>query len=129
MRNINKVTLIGYIGGDPELRYTAGGAAVANFTVATSQPYKSGEEWKTDTQWHRLVVWGDVAESVSEHIHKGDPVYIEGRITYESWKTEEGETRYNTKIVANVVNSLASTAKSASKTEDDNDDLPWGNEQ
>ena len=98
---VNKVILIGNLGRDPEIRYTTGGQAVANFTLATTERYtnKAGER-QEDTEWHRIVTWGRLAEICGEYLTKGRMVYIEGTIRTRSWEDKEGNTRYTTEIVA-----------------------------
>ena len=98
---VNKVMLIGNLGRDPEIRYTTGGQAVANFTIATTEKYtnKSGEK-QEDTEWHRIVAWGRLAEICGEYLSKGRMVYIEGSIKTRSWEDKEGNTRYTTEVVA-----------------------------
>lgn len=98
---VNKVMLIGNLGRDPEIRYTTNGQAVANFTLATTEKYtnKSGER-QEDTEWHRIVAWGRLAEICGEYLTKGRMVYIEGSIRTRSWEDKEGNTRYTTEIVA-----------------------------
>ncbi|MEM7008803.1 MAG: single-stranded DNA-binding protein [Thermodesulfobacteriota bacterium] len=98
---VNKVMLIGNLGRDPEIRYTTGGQAVANFTIATTERYtnKAGER-QEDTEWHRIVAWGRLAEICGEYLTKGRMVYIEGSIRTRSWEDKEGNTRYTTEIVA-----------------------------
>ncbi|GJM17601.1 MAG: single-stranded DNA-binding protein [Thermodesulfobacteriota bacterium] len=99
--SVNKVMLIGNLGRDPEIRYTTGGQAVANFTIATTEKYtnKSGEK-QEDTEWHRIVAWGRLAEICGEYLSKGRMVYIEGSIKTRSWEDKEGNTRYTTEVVA-----------------------------
>lgn len=93
--------LIGNLGRDPEIRYTTGGQAVANFTLATTEKYtnKAGEK-QEDTEWHRIVAWGRLAEICGEYLSKGRMVYIEGSIKTRSWEDKEGNTKYTTEIVA-----------------------------
>ncbi len=98
---VNKVMLIGNLGRDPEIRYTTGGQAVANFTLATTEKYtnKAGEK-QEDTEWHRIVAWGRLAEICGEYLTKGRMVYIEGSIKTRSWEDKEGNTKWTTEIVA-----------------------------
>lgn len=98
---VNKVMLIGNLGRDPEIRYTTSGQAVANFTLATTEKYtnKAGER-QEDTEWHRIVAWGRLAEICGEYLSKGRMVYIEGSIKTRSWEDKEGNTKYTTEIVA-----------------------------
>ena len=98
---VNKAIIIGRLGSDPEVRYTPGGAAVANFNVATnwSQKDKDGN-WQEMTEWHRVVVWNRLAEVAKEYARKGKRVYIEGRIQTRDWEDKTGQKRYTTEIVA-----------------------------
>lgn len=104
---INKVTLIGNLGKDPEVRHLESGSVVAKFSVATNENYrdKSGE-WQTITEWHNVVVWRQLAERAERMLKKGMLVYIEGKITTRKWQDKEGNDRYTTDIVANVLRSL-----------------------
>jgi len=99
--SVNKVMLIGNLGRDPEIRYTTSGQAVANFTLATTEKYtnKAGDK-QEDTEWHRIVAWGRLAEICGEYLTKGRMVYIEGSIRTRSWEDKEGNTRWTTEIVA-----------------------------
>ncbi|MCA9810717.1 MAG: single-stranded DNA-binding protein, partial [Candidatus Dadabacteria bacterium] len=107
MRGVNKVILIGNLGRDPEIRYTTGGQAVANFTVATTESYKtkSGERQEA-TEWHRVVAWGRLAEICGEYLNKGKMVYIEGTLRTRSWEDKEGKTRWTTEIMAREMQML-----------------------
>lgn len=109
MRGVNKVILIGNLGRDPEIRYTTGGQAVANFTVATTESYKtkSGERQEA-TEWHRVVAWGKLAEICGEYLNKGKMVYIEGTLRTRSWEDKEGKTRWTTEIMAREMQMLSS---------------------
>ena len=101
---VNKVILVGNLGKDPEVRYTPGGAAVANFNIATNEAWtdKSGQKQER-TEWHRIVVWGKTAELCGEYLSKGRQVYIEGRLQTREWTNKEGAKQYTTEIVANQV--------------------------
>ncbi|MDP6977870.1 MAG: single-stranded DNA-binding protein [Myxococcota bacterium] len=107
MAGVNKAILVGNLGRDPELRYTASGQAVANFSLATGESYtdKSGERVER-TEWHRIVVWGKTAELCSQYLSKGRSVYIEGRLQTREWEDKEGVKRQTTEIVANTVQFL-----------------------
>jgi single-strand DNA-binding protein len=107
MAGVNKVILIGNLGRDPELRYTAGGTAVANFTVATTENWtgKTGQR-EERTEWHRIVAWGRTAELCAQYLAKGRTVYVEGRIQSREWEDKEGQKRKTTEIVANTVQFL-----------------------
>ena len=98
MKNLNKVTLIGRLGKDPEMRYIPSGKAVTSVSFATSRSYKAGEDWKEETEWHSLELWDKPAESFNEKVKKGDLVFVEGRIKYEQWESE-GVKHARTKIV------------------------------
>src|SRR5437867_682331 len=101
MASVNKVILIGNLGRDPEVRYTQGGTAVANFTLATNEVWTDkGGERQERTEWHRIVVWGKQAEIVREHLTKGKQVYIEGSIQTRQWDDREGNKRQTTEIKA-----------------------------
>ena len=102
-RSLNKVTLIGNLGADPEVRSTSGGNRVATFSLATSRSWNSASGEKQEkTEWHRCVVWNSkastLADIVERYLKKGDKVYVEGRIEYRQWQDKEGQTRYSTEI-------------------------------
>ena len=100
-RGVNKVILIGNAGADPELRYTPGGTAVSNFSIATNESWTdSGGERKERTEWHRIVVWGRLAEICNQYLRKGSKVYIEGKLQTRSWEGQDGVKRYTTEVVA-----------------------------
>lgn len=100
--SVNKVILVGRLGRDPETRFTGGGQAVANFSVATDETYKdkNGERQKR-TEWHKIVVWGKQAEIAQQYLKKGSLVFIEGRIQSREWQDKEGQKRTSFEIVAN----------------------------
>jgi len=109
MSGVNKVILIGRLGKDPEVRNLDNGVSVANFTMATSETYKdrtTGEK-KEVTEWHNIVLWRGLAEVSQKYLHKGDLVYIEGKLRTRSWE-KEGVTRYTTEIVADNMTMLGS---------------------
>lgn len=109
-RGINKVILIGNLGNDPEVRYTAGGSAVANVSLATTESWKDKEsgEQQEKTEWHRVVFFGRLAEIVAEYLKKGSQVYVEGRLQTRKWQDKEGNDKYSTEIVANEMQMLGS---------------------
>jgi single-strand DNA-binding protein len=100
--SVNKVILVGRLGRDPETRFTGGGQAVANFSVATDETYKdrNGERQKR-TEWHKIVVWGKQAEIAQQYLKKGSLIFIEGRIQSREWQDKEGQKRTSFEIVAN----------------------------
>jgi single-strand DNA-binding protein len=99
--SVNKVILVGRLGRDPETRFTSGGQAIANFSVATDESYKdrNGERQKR-TEWHKIVVWGKQAEIAQQYLKKGSLVFIEGRIQSREWQDKEGQKRTSFEIVA-----------------------------
>ena len=109
-RGVNKVTLIGNLGNDPELRSTQSGSAVANITLATSESWrdKVTQETKERVEWHRVIFFGRLAEVVNEYLRKGSQVYVEGRIQTRKWQDKDGNDRYTTEIVANEMQMLGS---------------------
>ena len=121
-RGINKAIIVGNLGRDPEVRYTANGSAVANVTVATSESWKdkqSGERQER-TEWHRVVFFGRLAEIAEEYLKKGSQVYIEGSIRTQKWQDKEsGQDRYTTEIVARDMQMLGSRGGEASGASDD----------
>jgi single-strand DNA-binding protein len=104
MASVNKVILIGNLGRDPEVKYTQGGTAVANLSLATNEVWtdKSGQKQER-TEWHRVVVWGKQAQVLSEHLGKGKQIYVEGSLQTRSWDDREGNKRYTTEIRATRV--------------------------
>jgi single-strand DNA-binding protein len=112
--SVNKVILVGRLGRDPETRYTGGGQAVANFSVATDETYKdrNGERQKR-TEWHKIVVWGKQAEIAQQYLKKGSLIFIEGRIQSREWQDKEGQKRTSFEIVANNFRMLGGRAEGA----------------
>jgi len=107
MAGVNKVILIGNLGRDPEIRYTPGGQAVANFTLATSESFNNREGKREErTEWHRIVVWGKTAENCAQYLSKGRTVYVEGRLQTREWEDKEGQKRRTTEVVAQTVQFL-----------------------
>jgi single-strand DNA-binding protein len=104
---VNKVILIGNLGADPEVRFTPGGQAVANFRIATSDTWtdKNGQKQER-TEWHRIVVWGKLAELCGEYLKKGRQCYVEGRLQTREWTDKENRKNYTTEVVANAVTFL-----------------------
>ena len=112
--SVNKVILVGRLGRDPETRYTGGGQAVANFSVATDETYKdrNGERQKR-TEWHKIVVWGKQAEIAQQYLKKGSLIFIEGRIQSREWQDKEGQKRTSFEIVASNFRMLGGRADGA----------------
>lgn len=119
-RGINKAIIVGNLGRDPEVKYTAGGSAVANVTVATSESWKdknTGENVEK-TEWHRVVIFGKLAEIAAQYLKKGSQVYFEGKIQTRKWQDQSGQDRYTTEIVANEMQMLGARADSSGGTAD-----------
>jgi single-strand DNA-binding protein len=112
--SVNKVILVGRLGRDPETRYTGGGQAVANFSVATDETYKdrNGERQKR-TEWHKIVVWGKQAEIAQQYLKKGSLIFIEGRIQSREWQDKEGQKRTSFEIVATNFRMLGGRSEGA----------------
>jgi len=108
MSSVNKVILIGNLGRDPELRYTQGGQAVANFNIATSESWtdKATGQKREQTEWHRIVAWGKTGELCAEYLSKGRSVYVEGRLQTREWEDKDGNKRYTTEVNAQTVKFL-----------------------
>ena len=140
MSSVNKALIIGNLGQDPEIKYTQSGSPVANLSVATSERWKdknTGEQ-KEQTEWHRVVVFGRLAEIAEQYLKKGSKVFIEGKIQTRDWEDPEGNKKYITEVVARemtMLDSRASTDSSASSSDnsakdtakDDNpeEDIPF----
>ncbi|MCW5911387.1 MAG: single-stranded DNA-binding protein [Cyclobacteriaceae bacterium] len=109
MSGVNKVILVGRLGKDPDVRNLENGATVANFTMATSETYKDRNtgERKEITEWHNVVLWRGLADIAAKYLHKGDQVYIEGKLRTRSWE-KEGVTRYTTEIIGDNMTLLGS---------------------
>lgn len=107
MAGVNKAIIVGNLGRDPEMRATQSGRQVANFSIATSRSYTTGDGEKRDeTEWHRIVAWGRLAEICGQYLQKGKQVYIEGRIQTRKWQDQSGADRYTTEIVADQMQML-----------------------
>ena len=107
-RGVNKAIIIGTLGQDPDVRYTASGGAVVNVSVATNESWKDKQtgEAQERTEWHRIVVFGKLAEICAQYLKKGSQVYFEGRIQTRKWQDQSGNDRYSTEIIANDMQML-----------------------
>lgn len=104
MAGLNKVMLIGNVGKDPEMRYTANGSAVTSFTLAVNRNFQSTEgERREETDWFEIVTWNKLAELCSQFLQKGRQAYVEGRLHTRSWEGQDGQRRYRTEVVAQTV--------------------------
>ncbi len=127
MAGLNKVILIGNIGRDPELRYTASGQPVANFSLATSESWTNRDgEREQRTEWHRIVAWGRLAEICGEHLSKGKQVYIEGRLQTREWEDRDGNKRRTTEVTAQQLLMLGRRGDAPSGGGPETDDAPSG---
>jgi len=107
-KGLNKVMLIGHLGANPEVRYSANGMAIVNVNIATNSSTKDQQtgQWQEVTEWHRVVLFGKLAEVAKEYLHKGSQVYIEGRIQTKKWQDKNGQDRWTTEIIANEMQML-----------------------
>ena len=107
-RGINKVIIVGNVGGDPETRYMPSGSAVTNLTIATNETWKDKQtgEKKERTEWHRVAMFNRLAEIAAEYLRKGSQVYVEGKIRTRKWQDKEGQDRYTTEIIADEMQML-----------------------
>ncbi len=107
-RGINKVILVGNLGNDPEIRYTPSGSAIANLSIATSEQWKdktTGEP-REKTEWHRVVIFGKLAEIAGEYLRKGSQVYLEGKLQTRKWQDQSGQDKYTTEVVIDIGGSM-----------------------
>jgi len=104
---VNKVILVGNLGADPEMRYTQDGTAVATLRLATTETWKKDGEKQEQTEWHRVVAFGRLAEIMGEYTAKGSKVYIEGKIQTRKWQDSQGQERYTTEVVAREMKMLS----------------------
>jgi single-strand DNA-binding protein len=120
--SVNKVILLGRLGQDPELKYTPGGSPVCNFSVATTEAWTDKQGQKQEkTEWHRIVVWGKLAELCNQYLAKGRQAFIEGRLQTRSWDDKDGNKRYTTEILANTVQFIGgATASQGGQQQVDN---------
>ena len=129
--SVNKVVLVGHLGGDPETRYTPSGAAVANFNMATNESWRDANgELQDKTEWHRCVMFGKSAEMAGELLKKGQLVYIEGKLQTRNWEDKDGVKRYTTEVVCDMFTMLGRRMDNTGQTtpvatSDDEDDLPF----
>lgn len=118
MIGINKVTLVGNLGSDPEVKKTSAQATVTTFSLATNRSWIKDGQKHDHTEWHRIVVWGKLAETCGEYLSKGRQVYIEGRIQTRAWEDDKGQKRYTTEVVAQQVLFLGSKESNAGRAQE-----------
>ena len=127
MASINKAIIVGNLGNDPEIRYSSGGDAIANMNIATTDSWKDKNGDKQEKkEWHRVVIFGKLAEICEEYLKKGSQVYIEGKLQTRKWTDKSDIERYTTEIVADKMQMLGSNKRSeANKFDDSDDDVPF----
>lgn len=132
--SVNKAILMGRLGKDPELKFTPGGTAVCNFSIATSRRWKGQDGQKQEaTTWHNIVAWGKTAEAIKEYFVKGQEIHIIGRIENRSYEAKDGTTKYISEVVVDEFsftgnksdNEQASSSAPAKPPAEEDDDLPW----
>lgn len=116
--SVNKVILVGNLGKDPEVRHLENGAAVANFSIATSETYKDRKtgEKVSQTEWHNIVAWRGLAEIAERYLKKGHKVYIEGKLKTRSWQDQDGNNKYSTEVITDNLTMLGSANLNDSKS-------------
>lgn len=127
MASVNRATIIGNLGNDPEIRYSSGGDAIANLSIATTDIWKDKNGDKQEkTEWHRVTMFGKLAEICGEYLKKGSQVYIEGKLQTRKWTDKSNIERYTTEIVADRMQMLGGNRKTDdSKSDDIDDDIPF----
>nr|MBP9674873.1 single-stranded DNA-binding protein [Bacteriovoracaceae bacterium] len=117
--SVNKVIILGRLGQDPELKHTPSGAAVCNFSVATSENWtdKTSGQKQEKTEWHRIVVWGKLAELCNQYLSKGRQVFLEGRLQTRSWDDKDGQKRYTTEINATTIQFIGGPSQGVENSE------------
>jgi len=135
--SLNKCQIIGNLGKDPEMRYTVSGSAVTQMSVATNRNFQRDGEWESETEWFRVVLWGEQAERAAENLRKGNKVYVEGRMQTRQWEDQSGNKRYTTELIAQRFTSLERRERDAdpgpeepagtqpASSSSDYDDLPF----
>jgi len=117
-RGVNKVILVGRLGGDAEVRYTPNGTAVANFNLATNEPFKTAEgTWEERPEWHRIVVYDKMAERCGSFLNKGKLVYVEGKLRTRQWEDQQGTKRSTTEVVARDIQLLSGPGDAGGQTQ------------
>jgi len=125
MQSMNKVILVGRLGKDPTIQYTPNGHAVCTLSVATNEPYKEGDQWKSRTEWHRVTFWKHNAEYVTEYAHKGQEILVEGKLQTKSYEDRESNQKKITEIVAQNVILFKGGERKTKPSSHNDDDLPF----
>ncbi len=130
-RGINKVILVGHLGQEPECRYLPRGGAVANLTLATSETWrdKNTQEMREKTEWHRVTLYGKLAEVARDHLHKGSQVYVEGQLQTRKWQDQNGQERYTTEVVVQGFNGVMQMLGGRPQGETPPQQQGWGQPQ
>ncbi|MEG5901710.1 single-stranded DNA-binding protein [Enterobacter bugandensis] len=130
-RGINKVILVGHLGQDPEVRYMPNSNAVTTLSLATSESWRDKQtgEMKEQTEWHRVVLFGKLAEVASEYLRKGSQVYIEGQLRTRKWQDQHGQDRYSTEVVVNVNGSMQMLGSRQQSDSSSSQHQGWGQPQ
>ena len=124
---LNKCMIIGRLGADPEMRYTANGSAVTNFNVATSRNYTNSQSERVEeTEWFSVVAWNRLAETCAQYLAKGRQVYVEGRMQTRSWEGQDGQKRYKTELIAQTVQFLGGRNENEAPAEGFTPGMPVG---
>ena len=122
-RGLNKVMVIGHLGKDPEMRYTPSGRPVTTFSVAVSRSWNTADgERRSETEWFNIVAWGNLAEICKQYLHKGQQVYIEGRLQTRRWEDNEGQKRTSVEVVANEMMMLGDRRDNSGQSQDQDSD-------
>jgi single-strand DNA-binding protein len=122
-RGLNKVMVIGHLGRDPEMRYTPSGRPVTTFTVAVSRSWNTADgERRTETEWFNIVSWGNLAEICKQYLHKGQQVYIEGRLQTRRWEDKEGQKHTSVEVVANEMMMLGDRRDNSGQSQEESQD-------
>lgn len=121
--SINQVFLVGNLSSDPELRYTPGGNAVCNFSMATNRSIKQNEEWQDVPTFHKIVLWGKLGEWLAQNAHKGDKVTVTGRIDNRSYEDKDGTKKYISEIVADNIITMGGKRTSSHETQETAEDI------
>jgi single-strand DNA-binding protein len=117
-RGLNKVLLIGYLGRDPEMRYTPSGRPVTSFSIGTSRSWNTQDgERREETEWFNIVAWGNLAEICKQYLTRGQQVYVEGRLQTRRWEDQEGKKHFSTEVVANEMIILGDRTNKSHPTE------------
>lgn len=125
-RGLNKVMVIGYLGRDPEMRFTPSGKSVANFSIASSRSWKSADgEKQTETEWFNVVAWGSLAEIAKQYLEKGSLAYVEGRLQSRSWEDNKGVQHKSVEIVARDILLLSDNSSQNEIEDSEEEEYPF----